>query len=191
MTESYQRILSPAAGFASAEIGSFLAQLDDQNRRLAEDTRGISPAELQWQPEPGTNTIGMLLAHIAIVEGHWLSVAAQAPFECEKVIGIGVDDDGMPIPAGGLPPATLANRDLAYFDDLLARARAHTRSLTRRWTDAELDRRVQRTRKDGNTWTFNVRWVLYHVLEHEAGHYGQILLLRHLHRDTTPAVARL
>jgi len=23
------------------------------------------------------------------------------------------------------------------------------------------------------------RWTLYHLLEHEAGHYGQILLLRH------------
>jgi hypothetical protein len=27
------------------------------------------------------------------------------------------------------------------------------------------------------------RWILYHLLEHQAGHYGQILLLRHWYRD--------
>jgi hypothetical protein len=26
-----------------------------------------------------------------------------------------------------------------------------------------------------------VRWVLHHVVEHLAAHYGQVLLLRHLH----------
>jgi len=191
VTESYQRILQPAAGFASTEVGSFLAQMDDQTRRLTADTRGTTPAELAWQPRPGTNTIGMLIAHIAIVEAYWLSIAAQVPFECARVLGIGEDDDGMPIPAEGLPPAGLASRDLSYFDDLLARARAYDKSISQRWTEADLERRVQRTGRDGNTWTLNVRWVLYHVLEHQAGHYGQILLLRHLHRDATPAVARL
>ena len=29
---------------------------------------------------------------------------------------------------------------------------------------------------------FNVGWVLYHLIEHEAGHRGQINLLRHLLR---------
>jgi len=27
---------------------------------------------------------------------------------------------------------------------------------------------------------FNVGWVFYHMIEHEAGHHGQINLLRHL-----------
>jgi hypothetical protein len=27
-----------------------------------------------------------------------------------------------------------------------------------------------------------LRWTLYHMLEHLAGHYGQILLLRHQYR---------
>jgi hypothetical protein len=29
---------------------------------------------------------------------------------------------------------------------------------------------------------FNVAWMLYHILEHEAGHRAQILLLLHLRR---------
>jgi uncharacterized damage-inducible protein DinB len=98
------------------------------------------------------------------------------------VLGIGVDDDGMPLAAGGLPPETLRGRDLAYHDDLLARARAHTRAAVRELADADLDREIIRRRDDGSTRTLNLRWILYHVVEHQAGHYGQINLLRHLYR---------
>jgi hypothetical protein len=36
-------------GFRSPQIGLFVAQMDDQNRRLREDIRDITPAELEWQ----------------------------------------------------------------------------------------------------------------------------------------------
>ncbi len=188
MPETIVRLIEPAPGFA-AEVGSFLAQLDDQNECLTEDTRGATPAELAWQPGPGTNTIGMLIAHIAIVEVYWLMVANQSVGDdyfarVRDILGIGPDDDGMPAAADAPPPATLAGKDLAFYDDLMARARRHTRSIVSRWGPAELDGRVSRvSRRDGTAWTQNRRWILYHVLEHQAGHYGQINLLRHLHRD--------
>jgi len=188
MNAPRQRILEPVAGIRSPEIGLFLAQMDDQSRRLTEDTRGATVAELAWQPRPGTNTIGMLLAHNAIVELWWISHGALIPPDSDSVLGIGIDDDGMPIPEDGLPPATLAGKDLAFFDDLRARARAFTYEWAKRWTAADLDRTFLRPRADGE-WTMNVRWVFYHVLEHEAGHYGQINLLRHLHRATIAAAA--
>ena len=95
----------------------------------------------------------------------------------------------MPQPPRGKPPAALRGKPLAFFDDLLARARAHTVRVAGGLTDADLDREVSRVRKNGQTRVFNLRWVFYHVLEHYAGHYGQILLLRHLHR-ATPAKPR-
>ena len=61
MSENLQRRLRPAAGFPSSEIGLFLAQLDDQSRRLLEDLNGITPDELRWQIRPaleeGTHVI--------------------------------------------------------------------------------------------------------------------------------------
>ncbi len=182
MTIAPDRILVPAAGTPSPAAGLFLAQLDDQNRLLLQALADITPTELAWQPEPGTNTIGMLLAHLAIVEPFWISIAMQQPFDCKAVIGIGEDDDGLPIPAGGAPPANLADKDLAYYADLLARARAYHKHTAKPWTDAELDRKVERKRPDGSTMTCNVRWIEYHILEHLAGHFGQILLLRHLYK---------
>ena len=50
-------------------------------------------------------------------------------------------------------------------------------------TPADLDRTITRKRANGELRTVSVRWMLYHVLEHFAAHYGQILLLRHLHRS--------
>lgn len=176
------RRIAPAVGFASPEGGSFFAQLEDLSGCLAADTRGATPDELAWQPRPGTNTIGMLLAHVAIVEVAWLGRAAGRPVtDFPAVLGIGIDDDGIPIAAEGAPPAALAGKDLAWYDALLARARAFTRATLAPMTPADFDR-VESRERDGVRQTFNVRWIVYHVLEHQAGHYGQINLLRHLHR---------
>ncbi len=136
-------------------------------------------------PAPGLNTIGMLLAHIAIAEVYWTQVGplGMATFESESVIGIGGDDDGMPLAAGGSPAAPLMGRELAYFDDLLARARAHTKHALAGLTDADLEREISRPGPGGTVkGVVNLRWILYHMVEHEAGHYGQINLLRHQHR---------
>jgi uncharacterized damage-inducible protein DinB len=175
------RQIVPPPGYASREAGSFVAQMDDQTRRLIEDTRDLTPEALAWQPAPGMNSIGMLLAHIAIVEVYWMHVAAAGgtPSPSQEILGIGEDDDGIPLPAGAGPPATLRGKNLAFYDDLLARARQHTVALAQPLKDADLERQFKRRRRDGTEDTFNIRWVLYHVLEHFAGHYGQILLLRH------------
>ena len=183
MTEVLQDILVAPPGYRSREVGLFVAQMDEQSQRLTDDLAGLTPEEAAWQPAPGMNTIGMLLAHIAIVEVFWVQIGlAQEPERIEGVLGIGVDDDGIPQPAGGSPPATLAARDLSFFRDLLERARAHTKQKTAGLPDEDLDIVVRRRRRSGLEEEFNKRWVLYHMLEHEAGHYGQINLLRHLYK---------
>jgi uncharacterized damage-inducible protein DinB len=191
MTDVFRDIKSPD-NFRSKAIGLFVAQLDDQNRRLLEDTHDITPKELEWQSAPGMNTIGMLLAHIAIVEVFWIQLGPMkapntrtADAAVAEILGIGADDDGMPLAANGLPPQVLAGRDLSFYEELLRKARSHTRECTLPLADADLDRTSSIKRKNGSTATHTVRWVLYHVLEHEAAHYGQVGLIRHLYRDRT------
>jgi pimeloyl-ACP methyl ester carboxylesterase len=48
--------------------------------------------------------------------------------------------------------------------------------------DSDLEREITRTRPDGTQRVINVRWYFYHILEHYSGHYGQVLLLRHLYK---------
>ncbi|MFM7231975.1 MAG: DinB family protein [bacterium] len=191
--------LRPARG-RSREAMTFLAQMDDLRALLWADLRGATAAELEWQPRRGTNSIGMLLAHLAVVETYWIEVAlgrfspaslrtVGGDFEVMKerflrpVLGIHPDDDGLPLPPNGRPPAALAGWTLARHRRLSDRARAHVTAAVRALGDADLDRFVVRQRMDGSRTRIRVRWILYHIVEHYAGHYGQVLLLRHLYRD--------
>jgi hypothetical protein len=184
--------LSLPRGFRSDEAALFVAMLEDLTARLRADLRGVTPSALAWQPRRGANTIGMLLAHLAVVEVWW-SVGvlerrgAGTPFE--RVLGIGMDGDGMPLPARALPPASLAGRRLPYFLGLLRRGRAEVRRVAAALGSHDLLRPFRRRRRDGREEVVDPRWVLHHLVEHFAGHYGQILLLRHLHRATRGAPA--
>jgi uncharacterized damage-inducible protein DinB len=184
MSTPVRSAIEPLPGYRSQEVSLFVSQIEDQTRRLRETTRDLMPDELQWQPYPGMNTIGMLFAHLAIVEVWWTMIVVQgekAPV-VKPILGIGEDDDGLPLPEGGAPPSNLNGKDLAFYDELLSRGRAHYTKTLMPLTDADLGREVVRTRPDGTQRVITVRWFLYHVLEHFSGHYGQILLLRHLYK---------
>ena len=137
MTDIF-RDIKASESFKSPQVGLFIAELDDQNRRLLEDLKDITPAELEWQSAPGMNTIGMLLAHIAIVEAWWMHVGPLAKGSTEAaaeplpgIIGMGFKDDGLPIErAGGLPAPNLAGKDLAFYENALQRARNFTKEIT-------------------------------------------------------------
>jgi uncharacterized damage-inducible protein DinB len=184
MSTPNRSILEIPSGYRSKEVASCIAQMDDQLRLLTEAIRDITPEELEWQPKQGMNTIGMLLAHNAIVEVFWTLVALKREPKpmSEPILGINMDDDGMPLPEDGKPPAVLAGKNIAYFDELLRKARVFLKESAKGVSDSDLDNEVVRTRPDGTQRTINVRWYFYHILEHFSGHYGQALLLRHLYR---------
>jgi uncharacterized damage-inducible protein DinB len=178
-------VMTIPRGYRSAEAASFIGQLDDLTERLIGDLHGLTARELQWQPGPGRNSIGMLLAHQAIVEVWWLGGPARGRTDVDfpRIIGIGGDDDGMPAPPTGRHPRVLRGKPLSFYLRLLERARAYVRRIARTMSPRDLDRPMKRFWVSQKTdHYFNNRWVLYHVLEHLAGHYGQILLLKELMR---------
>lgn len=181
MSPVTRNVIAIPAGYASQEVASFVAQLDDQLWRQKEQTRALTPADLEWQPAPGMNTIGMLMAHQAVAEVGWTGLGIEdlerneIPFE--EILGI--VDSGVPLAPNGAPPAALAGKDLAFFDDLLDRARKHLKRVAAPVGDSDLAILRRRTRPNGEPREVEVRWTIYHMLEHFAGHFGQILLLQH------------
>lgn len=167
---------------SQAIVGLMAASLDDQSRRLGETVAGLGVEHLEWQERPGRNTIGLLMAHLAGTEIYWLHVgcAGRSPEDILPVMRehLGIDAGGMPLPEDGVHPESLRGRDLKGYLDLLARARSATHELLKNWDDASLD-----TTFGGAGMTFSHRWVLYHLLEHFAAHFGQILSLLHCMRD--------
>lgn len=183
--KSRSHLIVKPSGYRSDESGLFLAQFDELSRNLWADLAGATAAELAWQPRRGANTIGMLLAHMAIVEVFWIQRTGKGydAARMQRTLGIGLDDDGMPMPANALPPATLRGWKLDDFRALHRRARSFAKRAARAFRPADLDRVIPVTLRDGRHMEFNLRWILHHVLEHFAGHHGQVLLLRHLYRD--------
>ncbi len=185
MATTVRTLIEPAAEFRSATVATLVGGLDEQSRKLLDDVRDLSADDLGWQPAPGMNSMGMLLAHIAVAETHLTEVGllGKPDSDLPRILGIRMEDDGLPLPPGGRPPAALRGRDLGFFTGLLARARSHLKRAAAGLADADLDRQVVRPRPDGGQRVFNLRWVLYHALEHQAGHHGQILLLMHLRKN--------
>ena len=181
MSPVIRNVIALPAGYASREVASFVAQLDDQLRYQKEQTRALTPADLEWQPAPGMNTIGMLMAHQAVVEVGWTGIGIEdlqrSEVRFQEILGI--DDSGVPLAPNGAPPAGLAGKDLAFFDDLLDRARRHLKGVAAGVKDSDLSLIRSRTRPNGEPRELEVRWTLFHLLDHFAGHCGQILLLQH------------
>jgi len=97
----------------------------------------------------------------------------------QEILGIGSKDDGMPLPEDGAPPAALAGKDLAFYDDLLTRAREHLKRVAVSVKDSDLTIIRPRTRPNGEPRELEVRWMIHFMVGHFAGHFGQILLLQH------------
>ena len=169
---------------SNPRVASFAAQLDDQLSRLKKDTAEMEMRHLEWQARPGINTVGMLLAHLAVVDVWWMRVAPHETPETEcdgimrGIIGIGMDDDGLPLPAEGLHPQSLAGKTIDDYTHMIDGARAVTHKELRQWLDADLAKTYRLQDR-----VISREWTAYHVLEHFAAHYGQILLLTHLMRD--------
>lgn len=166
-------------------VASFAAQLDDQLALLKKECNGLTTKQLEWQLKPGMNTAGMLLAHLAVVEVFWLNVAVHEIADetaidklSIKYIGIAMDDDGLPLKPEGKHPQTLAGWKLETYWKTLTSARKAVHKELRTWKDSDLSKTYKRKK-----YTISREWTVYHVLEHFAGHFGQILLLKHMMRD--------
>ena len=77
--------------------------------------------------------------------------------------------------------ATVNGTGSASANSLLMKAREYTFAALTALDDAALTREIEQRRRD-RTLVLNGRWILYHVAEHLSGHFGQVLLLRHLYR---------
>ncbi len=179
--------LNIAKGFdprTQKQIGFWAAQLEYQLKKLKYAVKDLTVKQLEWQQKPGMNTVGMLLAHNALVEVWWVCVAPNAiqwnPDGKKLVTKIlGFEDDGMPLAPDGKHPSYLKKYSAEKYLSVMAKARRAILKEMKSWRDKDLDKFY--TLKHGKQQAkFTRAWTLYHVLEHFCTHHGQILLLKHL-----------
>ena len=121
---------------------------------------------LDWTPPAGENSVGTLLYHIAAIEADWLSVEVreEVPFAPELAALVPVDvrdaTGRLSVVAGPTLPEHLA-RLAAVRDELVRTFRGLTPT----------DFHRARTLPD---YDVTPEWVLHHLMQHEAGHRGEI-----------------
>lgn len=166
----------PVAGYAP-QIGRYVAQLAEVRRDVQEQVAGLTVAHLDWHPDPQTESIGTLLLHLDAVEWSWMH---QDIFGAPDAAYPGSWDEAMPI-RGDV--AQVRGRPLDRYLDQLAATRAETLRLLAAFTAADLTRLVGEAPPPGReprSELYTIDWIIWHVIEHEATHVGQIELLRRL-----------
>ena len=155
-------------------LGLFLAQMEDVRRSTRRYIEGLSPEQLSWHPNPKVESIGTLLLHIAAVEYSWiLEDIFKRPMGVEWEIAFPI--------RRGIPQVT--GQPLLYFVDKLDTVRGEVCSALANLADADLDR-VIIPQDAGNpaleTHSYTIRWILHHLIDHEAHHRGQIAVMKRL-----------
>lgn len=160
----------PSDLHADPEIGLLLSLLSFTTRKWREELGDVPPALVTRQLMPGGQSIGALLLHIADVEGYWLHEAIggrERPPEIRSAL-LSDETDQYAV-SWPTPPSQPLEWYLARLDDV--------RTQTVTWVQT-LDRAnqvlVHPTRESG---PYTARWLLGHVITHEAYHGGQAVLL--------------
>jgi len=164
-------IVLPLHGFES-EIGRWLWCLEDIRRTLLEKISGISQQQLDT--EVIGHSIGSLLYHIALIEADWLyeevlgskwnpNIRTLFPQEDRN------DDD------------TLSSVKGQNLDEHLHRLQCVRDELLFHFRTMDLE--DWRTSRSLIHYDVTPEWVIYHLLEHESHHRGQIFqMLENLKR---------
>jgi uncharacterized damage-inducible protein DinB len=160
--------LHPAIGFADPEVAYAVAVLDELSARLHDMISDLPQNALDHVPEGTTNSIAMLVVHMAWAEASWVSGATghAIPGDLEECLLPGRQDA-----SGDLPVSS------ASAEELIAYCRAVRDTLTRHALASVegIDEELQTTGQLGS-----LRQVLMHVVWHWIYHSGQVGLLRRL-----------
>jgi uncharacterized damage-inducible protein DinB len=123
-----------------------------------------------WQAYPGGHSIGGIILHIIAVEVFWFERFALGlpgdPEEGKLLMWEETDVDEWRWHEPHRQP-------LSWYFELHDRIRARTLESIKEWPPADATKVL-----DGRPRT--MRWVLGHVIQHEAYHGGQAVLLSHL-----------
>jgi uncharacterized damage-inducible protein DinB len=186
-TAAHPRLVTcdPVAGY-SPQVGRYVAQLTEVREDLLHELDGLTPAQLDWHPDDQTESIGTLLLHLDAVEWSWIH---------EDIFGAASDAypgqwaEAMPIRVGA---AQVQGRPLVAYLEQLAATRARTLEVLRGFTDADLARLVGESEppagREPRSTLYTIDWIIWHIIEHEAIHVGQVELLRRLAPE--PAASR-
>ena len=168
-----RRLLTPHPGLATG-IGYYLSGMEEVRGQLVDAVKEI-PDELIGKPAfLGAHSIGGLVLHIGEAEWFWMQMVVnghQLTEEDKKASYWDVLDDVETVARKGYSTEFCLSE--------IEKVRNQTRDLLFSYNDKDLERIIHFERPDKPT-EHNLRWILHHLVDHEAQHKGQILMLKRL-----------
>jgi uncharacterized damage-inducible protein DinB len=167
--------VKPVSGIEPA-LGLQLAMLANTTWEARDDLGRVGVEALRWQAFPGGHSIGGVLLHVIDVEAYWVErVGAKKRPDPEELKLLMADE----IDQGREKWPTPPKRPLSWYYELQDRVRERTIR-----TVGELGRSDLASERSsgGHKMRFTLRGILSHVIQHEAYHSGQAVLLKMLHK---------
>lgn len=174
--EIEKRTLMPVSGF-SREIGFYLSSWEKVRKQLRETVSDLSNEELSQRILPGSHQIGGLILHLGEAESGWIHsiIAGQELDDEAKKFAHWYDTTETDFAEKGYDAKNCIGRI-----DEISRI---SREILQKFDDGDLEKLFAYDR-DGKRIEVSLRWVLCHLIDHEAHHKGQISMLKRLLRET-------
>ena len=168
-----RKVLLPAVGLASG-IGFYLSGMDEVREQLHEAVLGVPIADIGRRAFPGAHSIGALVLHIGESEWFWMQCVLTGHKLTEE-------DTRVPCWDALKDPERVAIRSYSaeFCLNEAAQIRQQTRASLAAVNDDDLERIFSFT-WTGTTQEQSLRWILHHLIDHEAQHKGQILMLKRM-----------
>ena len=168
-----RRVLTPHAGLATG-IGYYLSGMEEVRNQLNVAVKTIPDDLIGKPPFLGAHSIGGLVLHIGEAEWFWMQMVVsghQLTEEDKSAPYWDVLDDVERVARERYTPESCLRE--------IEKIRNQTRDMLFSYNDKDLERIISFTRK-GETTEYNLRWILHHLIDHEAQHKGQIFMLKRL-----------
>ena len=157
----------------SSRVALWYSIMQEMRERLLRIIEDLTQEELDYTSnERKVETIGTLLLHIAGVEWGWIfgDIDGQE-MEFEKFKHAFALRPEVNIPQ-------LEGQKLQFYIDTLNETRQEVYQRLKKFKDDDLDKIVESEGKK-----YSIEWILFHLIEHEAMHIGQILLLKRVYSE--------
>ncbi len=143
--------------------------LDYYRAALIDRAWGLDAEKLQRALPPSTLSLSRLIGHMTLVEEHWFRVRFDSDDLSERSAAFDFDRD---------PDAEMTHAQSLSIDELLSAFEAAVDDSRAREAAAEsLDQVSKQSHpRTGETW--NLRWIMVHMIEEYARHCGHADLIR-------------
>jgi hypothetical protein len=154
------------------EIGRWLWSMQELRRKTLELVEGLDQATLDWEGSDGRdNAIGSLLYHLALVEMSWLHYDLLLLKEFPSEVKSDFPFEGWTAQSG---MTSIPNVSLSDHLGRLERSRSIFLDAFRGMTLDDW----RRLRSPSDEEDVTPEWVVFHLVEHEAGHGFQISAMK-------------